>query len=214
MTGTWDLLPIGRFHVQLSPNAESLIRHAAHAGIAALGRCSRRYPAPDAPCIDPPRPHRRHRRRGAGWMDLRVLTRSDLGEVRYGSWTGRNVKLLARTNLWKVVHQVPSRARFPGGESLLEVQHRMVRELERIAAAHPKQVVAVCSHADPIRLALAHFAGMHTDLYHRISVDTASVSVLALGDGTPRILKMNDTGDLSVLAPRRSRGRARAKVRG
>jgi len=150
----------------------------------------------------------------AAARDLRVLARSDLGEVRYGSWTGRNVKLLARTNLWKVVHHVPSRARFPGGESLLEVQHRMVGELERIAAAHPKQVVAVCSHADPIRLALAHFAGIHTDLYHRISVDTASVSVLALGDGMPRILKVNDTGDLSVLAPRRSRGRARTKVRG
>jgi hypothetical protein len=45
-------------------------------------------------------------------------------------------------------------------------------------------------------------------------VDTASVSVLALGDGLPRILKVNDTGDLSVLEPRRSRGRARAKVRG
>src|SRR4029453_7148859 len=61
----------------------------------------------------------------AAARDLRFLTRSDLGEVRYGSWTGRNVKLLARTNLWKVVHQVPSRARFPGGESLLEVQYRM-----------------------------------------------------------------------------------------
>jgi probable phosphomutase (TIGR03848 family) len=145
---------------------------------------------------------------------LRVVTRSDLGEVRYGSWTGRNVKLLARTKLWAVAHQVPSRARFPGGESLLEVQHRMIQELERIAAAHPKQVVAVCSHADPIRLALAHFAGMPVDLYHRISVDTGSVSVLALGDGVPRILKVNDTGDLSVLAPPRARGRAQAKVRG
>ena len=150
----------------------------------------------------------------AAARDLRVLTRSDLGEVRYGSWTGRNVKLLARTKLWNVVHHVPSRARFPGGESLLEVQHRMVAELERIAAAHPKEVVVVCSHADPIRLAIAHFAGIHTDLYHRISVDTASVSVLALGDGLPRILKVNDTGDLSVLEARRARGRARAKVRG
>src|SRR5881396_904754 len=64
-------------------------------------------------------PGRGERRRG-------LLTRADLGEVRYGSWTGRKVKLLARTNLWKVVHDVPSRARFPGGESLLEVQHRMV----------------------------------------------------------------------------------------
>src|SRR5207247_9398292 len=76
---------------------------------------------------------------------LRLLTRADLGEVRYGLWTGRKVKLLARTNLWKVVHDVPSRARFPGGESRLEVQNRMVQEVQRIAALHPKRGVSVCS---------------------------------------------------------------------
>jgi probable phosphomutase (TIGR03848 family) len=146
---------------------------------------------------------------------LRVQVRSDLGEVRYGSWTGRRVKVLSKTRLWQVVHTVPSRARFPDGESLLEVQERTVRELERIAAALPKQVVAVCSHGDPIRLALAHFAGMHPDLYHRLAVDTGSVSVLALGDGAPVIVKVNDTGDLSGLAPRRrTRMPSRAKVRG
>lgn len=146
---------------------------------------------------------------------LRVRVRSELGEVRYGSWTGRRVRQLARTRLWRAVHVVPSRARFPGGESLLEVQDRAVRELERIAAAHPKAVVAVCSHADPIRLALAHFAGIHPDLFQRLAIDTASVSVVALGDGVPHVLKVNDTGDLSGLVPKKPSGVAsRGKVRG
>jgi probable phosphomutase (TIGR03848 family) len=146
---------------------------------------------------------------------IRLQVRSDLGEVRYGSWTGRRVKVLSKTRLWQVVHTVPSRARFPGGESLLEVQERAVRELERIAAAHPKQVVAVCSHGDPIRLAIAHFAGMHPDLYHRLAVDTGSLSVLALGDGAPVIVKVNETGDLTALEPRKGpRKASRAKVRG
>src|SRR4029450_8606264 len=75
----------------------------------------------------------------AAGRDLRRPTRAAPRAVRHGSWTGRNVKLLARTNLWKVVHQVPSRARFPGGESLLEVQYRMVGELERIATAKDRK---------------------------------------------------------------------------
>jgi probable phosphomutase (TIGR03848 family) len=151
----------------------------------------------------------------AAARDLRVQVRSALGEVRYGSWTGKKVGLLARTDLWKLVHAAPSRARFPGGESLLEVQQRTVRELERIGDEHRKRTVAVCSHGDPIRLALAHFAGTHPDLYHRIAVDTASVSVVAIGDGPPLILRVNDTGDLSSLVPkRRGRVSARRKVRG
>jgi probable phosphomutase (TIGR03848 family) len=151
----------------------------------------------------------------AGERGLPVEIVADLGEVRYGSWTGRSVKVLARTKLWRVVHTVPSRARFPGGESLVEVQQRTAFELERIAGRHREGTVAVCSHGDPIRLAVAHFAGMHPDLYHRLSVDPGSVSVLALGDGLPRLLKVNDTGDLSSLVPRkRSRRAVRAKMRG
>ncbi len=140
-----------------------------------------------------------------------VILRDELGEVRYGSWTNRPLAQLARTKLWKVVQQVPSRARFPGGESLLEVQERAVREAETIVAANPKGAIALVSHGDVIRLLLAHFAGVHPDLYQRLSVDPASVSVVAAGNGAPRIFKVNDTGGLADLLPRRG---AKGKVRG
>jgi probable phosphomutase (TIGR03848 family) len=131
----------------------------------------------------------------------KVATRASLGEVRYGDWTGRPLKQLARTKLWQIVQSVPSRARFPEGESLLEVQERAVREIERIAGSHPKAVVAICTHGDVIRLGLAHYAGVHADLFQRLIVEPASVSVIALGHGVPRILKVNDTGDLASLIP-------------
>jgi probable phosphoglycerate mutase len=92
--------------------------------------------------------------------------------------------------------------RFPDGESFAEAQARGVAALEEIAAAHPKGTVAVFSHADLIRLLLAHYLGMHLDLFQRIMVDTASVSVVHLGEGKPMILKMNDTGDLASLRAR------------
>ncbi len=137
----------------------------------------------------------------AAQIGAKVAKRSSLGEVRYGDWTGRPLKQLARTRLWQVVQSVPSRARFPAGESLLEVQERAVRELERIAGSHPKAAVAICTHGDVIRLTLAHYAGVHADLFQRLIVEPVSVSVVALGDGIPRILKVNDTGDLASLIP-------------
>lgn len=145
----------------------------------------------------------------AAARSLRVAARDALGEVRYGTWTGRPLAQLARTKLWRSVQQAPTRVRFPEGETLLEVQERAVREIDRIAAGHPRSTAAVFSHADVIRLLLAHFAGVHPDLFQRIIVDPASVSAVALGDGMPRLLKVNDTGDLSGL-----RGPGRRGARG
>jgi probable phosphoglycerate mutase len=139
---------------------------------------------------------------------LSVVARRGLLETDYGRWTGRSIASLRRTALWRTVQRSPSAARFPEGESLLEVQARVVTELQRIAAAHASGTVVVGSHADPIRLALAHFAGAHPDHVQRWSVEPASISVVALRDGAVQVVKVNDTGGLDALR-RRSRGRAR-----
>jgi probable phosphomutase (TIGR03848 family) len=143
------------------------------------------------------------RRRG-----LSVAARRGLLEVDYGDWTGRTISQLRRTTLWRAVQQAPSTVRFPNGESFLEVQARAVAELGRIAGAHPAGTVAVVTHADVVRLLIAHHAGMHTDHVQRLVVDPASVTVVAVSDGATRLLKVNDTGGLDTLRPRR-RSRAR-----
>ena len=125
-----------------------------------------------------------------------------LEEVGYGGWTGKSFAQLTRTALWKRVQYAPSSVRFPGGETLAEAQIRAVTALQAVAARHPKAVVAVVSHADIIRLSLAHFAGVHLDLFQRLIVSPASVSAVLLGDRIPRILRMNDTGTLADLATR------------
>ena len=98
----------------------------------------------------------------------------------------------------------PSDVRFPGGESLRETQARAVAAIERLRAEHPKQVVAVVSHGDWIRLSVAHFLGVHIDLYRRINVDPASVSAILFFDFGPVVQVVNETGDLTILG-RRSR---------
>jgi probable phosphomutase (TIGR03848 family) len=142
---------------------------------------------------------------------IAVRARRALIEVDYGEWTGRSLSQLRRTALWKVVQQTPSAMVFPGGESLLGVQSRAVAELDAIAAEHPKATVAVFTHADVVRLALAHYAGMHLDQFQRLVVDPASVSVVVTGGGMPRLVKVNDTGAVAASA---ARGRPRAKLRG
>jgi probable phosphoglycerate mutase len=78
------------------------------------------------------------------------------------------------------------------------MQARIVDELEAIAADHPRQIVAVVSHADLIKAALAHYLGVHFDLFQRISVNPASVSVVHLTRYGPRVIRINDDGPLKL----------------
>ena len=153
------------------------------------------------------------RRRG-----VPVVARRGLLEVDYGEWTGRTISSLRRTRLWRVVQRSPSTVRFPGGESLLEVQARAAAELDAIAASHPNQSVVVVTHADVIKLLVAHFVGMHADHLQRLAIDPCSVTVVSLREGVATLVKTNDTGGLESLRrrtrPRRSnRPRTRPSTR-
>ncbi|HEV2086783.1 MAG TPA: MSMEG_4193 family putative phosphomutase, partial [Cryptosporangiaceae bacterium] len=106
-----------------------------------------------------------------------VITDDRLGECRYGDWTGRSLKDLAKEPLWKVVQQHPSAAVFPGpaGEGLSAIQHRAVAAVRdwdaKVAAEHgPDAVWLACSHGDVIKAVLADALGLHLDLFQRIAV--------------------------------------------
>jgi probable phosphoglycerate mutase len=123
---------------------------------------------------------------------LRVRLRPGLGEVRYGEWTGKSLKVLVRTKLWQTVQRHPATMTFPGGETFRSVQARAVNEIERIAGDHPKDAVAVVSHGDVIKLILAHYLGMPIDLFQRLMITTASISALRLFRGAPVVLRINE----------------------
>jgi probable phosphoglycerate mutase len=142
----------------------------------------------------------------AGPHSLAVQHLDDAMEADYGEWQGQKLADLAKTPLWRTVQINPSGARFPGGESLREMQARMIAAIESVVAAHPGVVVVVVSHADPIRAAVAHFSGIHLDLFQRLWVSPASCTVLSFGPFGTSLMKLNDTGDLEELKPPKPEG--------
>ena len=123
---------------------------------------------------------------------MKVQSRRGIGEVHYGGWTNRPLKSLTRTKLWTTVQRFPSAARFPDGESVREVQARALSEIEKIAEEHPKGKVCCVSHGDVIKLIAAHYLGVHIDLFQRIVIGPASVSVISLTSYGPHILALNN----------------------
>jgi broad specificity phosphatase PhoE len=80
---------------------------------------------------------------------------------------------------------------------LFEVQARGVAALEELAQQHPDELIVVVSHADLIKLLLAHYLGIHIDLFQRVVVSPAAVSVLTLHpEGMMRVVRLNDDGPL------------------
>ncbi len=123
---------------------------------------------------------------------LTIEKNTEIAEVRYGDWEGASIASLRGRKMWDVVQEYPSRASFPNGETMRGVQIRAVDGVERIVQKHPAQMVVIVSHADLIKMVLAHYLGMHLDNFQRIIVSPASINTLMLGHSRPYIATMND----------------------
>jgi probable phosphomutase (TIGR03848 family) len=146
---------------------------------------------------------------------LRATSEKQLSECDYGEWQGRALKDLAKEKLWRTVQTQPSAATFPGGASMRAMQDRAVAAIRRhdarVAAEHGDDAVWLAvSHGDVIKSILADALGTHLDLFQRIHVDPASVSVVSYTEARPFVLGTNThAGAPSWLTPP-SRPRRRA----
>ncbi len=131
-------------------------------------------------------------------LGLPVTVCDGIHEIDPGDWTGLTITELRAAPGWEAYNAYRAGTRCPNGELLLDVQARFVTALERLRHDHPDQTVALFSHADPIRIALAYYIGMPLDHVLRLDIAPASVSILALDDRGPRVLRVNDTGEWNL----------------
>jgi probable phosphoglycerate mutase len=160
--------------------AQELAENLCHAPIKAI------YSSPLERAIETAQPL-------AQALNLPIQIRPGMVEIDFGKWVGKTPKQMARTKLWKVVQNSPSQMRFPEGESFPEAQQRLAQELEAIALENqPDNLVAVFSHSDAIKLAVAHFLGLPLDNFQRLAVDTASISTVVVPqEGAPMLVSLN-----------------------
>ena len=139
---------------------------------------------------------------------LHLVQNAEIGEVRYGDWEGKSVASLVSRKMWHNVQHYPSRAKFPNGETMRDCQMRIVNAIETIAAQHPRELVVIVSHADLIKMAVAHFLGMHLDSFQRIVISPASITSLSLGFGRPYVNTVNDVAHIEQMERERKLAQA------
>jgi probable phosphoglycerate mutase len=123
-------------------------------------------------------------------LELRML--EGVKETDCGDWTKQPLEELRKLETWMQVQVHPSGFRFPNGESMLEIQARMVAALDELQRQHVGETIAVFSHSDPIKLAIGFFMGMPLDLFQRLEISPASISELDFSPLRVRLVRMND----------------------
>ena len=124
----------------------------------------------------------------------RVRKHQGLIEADFGKWTGRKLSELRKLNDWEKVQKNPSLFRFPGGESFMEMQSRMVSTVTNICENHRGEIVVAVSHADTIKAFLTAALGTPLDLFQRLHISPCSVSPVIFGVKSPFVLAVNSTG--------------------
>ncbi len=134
-----------------------------------------------------------------------------LGECHYGDWTNQPMKTLTKDPLWRTVQEHPSAVVFPGagGEALRDTQARAVAAVrDWNTRLGPDATWLACSHGDVIKAIVADAAGMHLDLFQRITIDPGSLTVIRYTERRPFVVRTNDLGGAvnDLLPPKKSTG--------
>lgn len=114
-----------------------------------------------------------------------------IDEIDFGAWGGRPFAELEAEPGWGVWNMQRSLARPPGGETMAQLQLRVVRHLESAAARLPRARIALVSHAETIRAAVLHCLGMALDDFARIEIAPASITILAFGERGCDVIEIN-----------------------
>jgi broad specificity phosphatase PhoE len=110
---------------------------------------------------------------------------SGFDEIDMGSWTGAAFADLASDKKWRRWNARRGSARPPGGESMGEVQRRVIEHLEQLKGQAGD--IVIVSHAEPIRAALMHYLAIPLDRFHSVQIDPASISTVRI-EGSRRLV--------------------------
>lgn len=125
-------------------------------------------------------------------LKLPVGVREELVELDFGEWTGLTFDAIRADPRWHPWATQRSIAQIPGGESMRQVQRRVVETLLDLHGKYTDAGVVLVSHGDVIRAALAFALAMPLDLFNRLEVATGSLSTVRIDSGGLRVVSVNE----------------------
>ena len=130
------------------------------------------------------------------YLGLEPRIDPDLREVFLGEWEGGLLRIKAHQND-PIIQEVFAKRRWdviPGAESPESLTERLSRSLNRIAAAHPDQLVAAFVHGGVIGHILSDATGARPFSFN--GADNGSISHIVMTEGQILVRRFNDSTHL------------------
>lgn len=128
----------------------------------------------------------------AARFGLPVAIVPDMDEIDLGEFTSLAFADLEQDPRWRQWNTRRGSTSPPSGESMRALQARVVRHLEEVGGDASDDVVAIVSHAEPIRAALLHYLAIPLDDFHSVEVAPASISTLIRDGRSLRVANFNE----------------------
>jgi len=127
-----------------------------------------------------------------------IVTCPELREINFGKIEGLTFKEVSQ--LYPEVAEAWSKwsltLKYPDGESIVELNNRVSKFLERLEKHTPKKTILIVAHSAPLRLLICHLLGVEIQHWRQIRLALASLSIL---DTYPQGAILNLLNDVSHL---------------
>jgi len=134
-------------------------------------------------------------------LGLQVEMLDGLNDMHFGVWQGLSIPD-ARKNyseLFKIWRNSPQQVRIPQGETLDEVQNRVVATIDHLVTKHENETVALVTHRVVCKVLLCHVLGLDNSHFWQIAQEAAAINLFEIRGGRTIVLLINDTCHLRDL---------------
>jgi alpha-ribazole phosphatase len=129
---------------------------------------------------------------------LSITTCSELREINYGKVEKLTIDEIK--NLYPKLAEMcvdwSSQLQFPGGESVVELQQRVNKFLDRLNQHSPEQTILIVAHGGPLRVMVCALLGIGLEHWRQIYIDLASLSIVQIYPEVTMLVLLNDTSHL------------------
>lgn len=129
---------------------------------------------------------------------VKVITCAELREIDFGEFEGLTFAEISQrypesVELWT---NWSLQMRFPGGESVDELNTRVIKFLDKLKKHSEDQTILVVAHSAPLRLIICHLLGVELWRWRQFRLDLASLSILETYPQGAILSLLNDTSHL------------------
>lgn len=132
-------------------------------------------------------------------LRLQVQPMEGLIDIDYGRWQGLSLKEAAEddSKLYELWLKSPHLVTFPQGESLEQVQKRVVSAVESLVPQHPGQSIVLVSHKVVCKVLFCSLLGLDTSHFWQLQQDPCAINLVEADENTVAIASLNDNCHLT-----------------